>query len=330
MSHPISSGDNGDNADPRTTTWPDNASDATQVVRPAATGDEGSSSNADAIDSPPNAAPSGAAPAGFSPGNDDDRMYSRRDDGQNGPENDRQVRAEPRTYAPVPPVGAPTTGQGRAAADTWSPAGSSDRQNPQPEPNPTAVYSPSPAEYGPVGQRPENTPRSTEQPPPIAVVPAKPASRAVPAMLSVLIGLLLSAGGLYLAVKFGIAAGTDIAQNHSVGVKDSLLATLGALLILAAVVLDGWSPWSTIIPGLGLTVLGGWALFDAAAASRISGWVKSMLSGSELSTWLLSGFALILGLVMLGASAAAIMARASGERDGAIIGRNRAERSVEV
>ena len=326
MSHPFSSGEN---ADPRTTTWPDNASDATQVVRPAATGDEGSSSNADPIDSPPNAAPSGAAPAGFPPGNDDDRMYSRRDDGQDGPENDRQVRAEPRTYAPVPPVGAPLTGQGRDAADTWSPAASPHRQNPQPEPNPTAVYAPSPAEYAPVGHPPDNTPRSTEQPPPIAIVPAKPASRVLPALLSVLIGLLLSAGGFYLAVKFGI----DF-TGPRVGVRNSVLALLGALLILAAVVLNGWSPWSTIIPGIALTGLGGWALFDTAASRRITGWVPSMLSSNSvslsLSFWLVSGFALILGLAMLGASAAAIMARASGKRDGAIIGRNRAERSAEA
>ncbi len=326
MSHPFSSGEN---ADPRTTTWPDNASDATQVVRPAATGDEGSSSNADPIDSPPNAAPSGAAPAGFPPGNDDDRMYSRRDDGQDGPENDRQVRAEPRTYAPVPPVGAPLTGQGRDAADTWSQAASPHRQNPQPEPNPTAVYAPSPAEYAPVGHPPDNTPRSTEQPPPIAIVPAKPASRVLPALLSVLIGLLLSAGGFYLAVKFGI----DF-TGPRVGVRNSVLALLGALLILAAVVLNGWSPWSTIIPGIALTGLGGWALFDTAASRRITGWVPSMLSSNSvslsLSFWLVSGFALILGLAMLGASAAAIMARASGKRDGAIIGRNRAERSAEA
>jgi len=326
MSHPFSSGEN---ADPRTTTWPDNASDATQVVRPAATGDEGSSSNADPIDSPPNAAPSGAAPVAFPPGNDEDRMYSRRDDGQDGPENDRQVRAEPRTYAPVPPVGAPLTGQGRDAADTWSPAASPHRQNPQPEPNPTAVYAPSPAEFAPVGHPPDNTPRSTEQSPPIAIVPAKPASRVLPALLSVLIGLLLSAGGFYLAVKFGI----DF-TGPRVGVRNSVLALLGALLILAAVVLNGWSPWSTIIPGIALTGLGGWALFDTAASRRITGWVPSMLSSNSLSLslsfWLVSGFALILGLAMLGASAAAIMARASGKRDGAIIGRNRAERPAEA
>ncbi len=256
-------------------------------------------------------------------------MYSRRDDGQDGPENDRQVRAEPRTYAPVPPVGAPLTGQGRDAADTWSQAASPHRQNPQPEPNPTAVYAPSPAEYAPVGHPPDNTPRSTEQPPPIAIVPAKPASRVLPALLSVLIGLLLSAGGLYLAVKFGI----DF-TGPRVGVRNSVLALLGALLILAAVVLNGWSPWSTIIPGIALTGLGGWALFDTAASRRITGWVPSMLSSNSvslsLSFWLVSGFALILGLVMLGASAAAIMARASGKRAGSIIGRNRAERPAEA
>jgi len=256
-------------------------------------------------------------------------MYSRRDDGQDGPENDRQVRAEPRTYAPVPPVGAPLTGQGRDAADTWSPAASPHRQNPQPEPNPTAVYAPSPAEYAPVGHPPDNTPRSTEQPPPIAIVPAKPASRVLPALLSVLIGLLLSAGGFYLAVKFGI----DF-TGPRVGVRNSVLALLGALLILAAVVLNGWSPWSTIIPGIALTGLGGWALFDTAASRRITGWVPSMLSSNSvslsLSFWLVSGFALILGLVMLGASAAAIMARASGKRAGSIIGRNRADRPAEA
>jgi len=329
MSHPAIPGENDDQ---RTTTWPNNASDATQVIRPAAARDEEPSSNADPIESSPGATPAGAAPSGYEPGKDDDRTYSNRDDGPDGREldgrqNDRQVRVEPRTYASASPAGAPFTARNPDAADTGSPAPAG-RPDEQSGPDPTTTF-PAPPVYAQAGHAPDHPPRSTEQSPPIAIVPAKPASRVLPALLSVLIGLLLSAGGFYLAVKFGI----DF-TGPRVGVRNSVLALLGALLILAAVVLNGWSPWSTIIPGIALTGLGGWALFDTAASRRITGWVPSMLSSNSvslsLSFWLVSGFALILGLAMLGASAAAIMARASGKRDGAIIGRNRAERPAEA
>jgi len=118
MSHPAIPGENDDQ---RTTTWPNNASDATQVIRPAAARDEEPSSNADPIESSPGATPAGAAPSGYEPGKDDDRTYSNRDDGPDGREldgrqNDRQVRVEPRTYASASPAGAPFTARNPDAA----------------------------------------------------------------------------------------------------------------------------------------------------------------------------------------------------------------------
>lgn len=139
--------------------------------------------------------------------------------------------------------------------------------------------------------------------------------------MAALIGLLLTAGGILLLGKFGIAAGTDIARTGAVGVTNAVLATLGAVLLLAAVLLNGWSPWSTVLPGLALAGLGGWALFDAAAGARIWGWTKSLLSNDQVLGWHISGVTLALGLILLGASAAAMMARAGGKRDGQILAR---------
>lgn len=181
----------------------------------------------------------------------------------------------------------------------------------------TSVYPASTPGYAPSGYPAAYAPPVAVPAPVAAVVMASPSSRVGPAFLSILIGLLLSAGGVYLAAKFGVTAATDI-QAGKVGLKNSGLAALGAVLLFAAVGLNGWSPWSTIIPGIALTGIGGWTLFSVAGQARVAGWVRSVVP--EFSAWTITGFSLVLGLVMLGASIAVALARASGKKDGQIIG----------
>ena len=302
MSHPFIPPEHEGAAKPA---WQDNAEEATQVVRPPAD---------DYGDSPPSTT---------QPEIEGERLYSERSDsdqgGRGGARREEQAdpSSKPRSNLTQPPVGTPIPGSGEES-----------RYSSQHDQSAaTSVYPPSAPGSAPAGYPPGYVRQDAPQSQSSAALPTKPASRVGPAFLSALLGLLLTAGGVLLAAKFGVAAGRDIG-NGSVGIKDSALATLGALLVLAAVILNGWSPWSTIIPGIALTLIGGWALFDAGALARLSSWTKSVLSADESGYWAISGFALVLGLVLLGSSAAAMMARASGKRDGAIIARNQPDAAL--
>lgn len=267
--------------------WGDHGSDATQVVRPP-------------------------------PGGYDQQTAG-------APSYPRPVRDEPADpfSAPMPatgnpPVGAPISGSETSAGEPghWSPAYPA-----QPayglQAAVTSVYPPSTPGYAPAGHPAEYAPPIAVPPLAAPVVVATPSSRVGPGFLSAVIGLVLSAGGVYLAAKFGVAAATDI-EGGKVGFKNTVLTVVGGVLLFAAVGLDGWSPWATILPGIALTGIGGWTLFSVAGQTRVAGWVKSVVP--EFSAWTVVGFSLILGLVMLAASIAATMARASGKKDGRIIG----------
>ena len=297
--------DPAENQDAKTTAWTDD-SDATQVVRPSSGSDQ-------------------RASATGGPQAESERLYSGAQDGAG------------------PMDGA---GSGTESAAVRQRSGGDDRADPvpgqsfgdQPYPSRSGTGGPAQSGYGsqqtahsvspgsgpgyaPAGRPATFTPSTTVPGPASEAVPDKPASRVGPAFLTALIGLLLTAGGILLLGKFGIAAGTDVARTGAVGVMNAVLATLGAVLLLAAVLLNGWSPWSTVLPGLALAGLGGWALFDAAAGARIWGWTKSLLSNDQVLGWHISGVTLALGLILLGASAAAMMARAGGKRDGQILAR---------
>ncbi|MET3804200.1 hypothetical protein ABIB25_001186 [Nakamurella sp. UYEF19] len=288
MSHPHGSDDH---ADSPTTAWGDGASDATQIVRQPAGGYDH--------------APSSAA----TPATDLERPAERSD-----------PFSHPMPAVSAPPVGSPITGgQGSADPGGWSPSYSDQPVYPPQAPM-TSVYPPSTPGYAPAGYPAAYAPPVAVPPPASAVVLAQPSSRVGPGFLGALIGLILAAGGVFLAVKFGPAAAADI-QLGKVGLKDSLLTTLGALMLFAAIALDGWSPWATVIPGVALTGLGGWALFSTSGLAHINDWTKSVFADQQFGGWSILGFTLILGLVMLGASGAATVARSSGKRDGAILGR---------
>lgn len=285
MSHPY---DPDDHSESPTAVWGKGGSDETKVVRPSE-----SAERADPFSAPmPTVAgsPTGESSAGTP---------------ATGPGTDYQAAPEPGGWQP------------------YSEQPYSEQPAYESQPAVTSVYPQSTPGYAPVGYPPAYAPATVVPPPASATLPTQPSSRVGPAFLMALIGLILTAGGLYLGAKYGIATATDLNRN-AVVIKDSALATVGAVLLLGAVIANGWSPWATVIPGIVLTGLGGWALFDASAASTIHGWTKSVISGEELSAWHISGFTLILGLVMLAASTAAAIARASGKRDGAILGRRQA------
>lgn len=251
--------------------------------------------------------------------------------GDGGSDETQVVGPDPGSYDPSPSsAGIPLDREGPGPAPGgsavvgplqpgWSPSYSDQSAYPAP-PATTSVYPLSTPGYAPAGYPAAYAPAEVVPPPASAQLPTKPSSRVGPGFLGFLIGLILTAGGIWLGAKYGIAAATAI-QGRSIVVKDSVLATLGGILLLAAVVLNGWSPWATVIPGIALTGIGGWALFDTSAATRVSAWTKSLISENVSSAWHISGFTLILGLVLVAASVAATIARASGKRDGQILGR---------
>ena len=305
--------DPAENQDAKTTAWTDD-SDATQVVRPSSGSDQRASAT-------------GGSQA------ESERLYSGAQDGagpMDGAGSGIESAAERRQSGGGDDRADPFPGQSfgdqpyPSRSGTGGPAqsGHGSQQTADSAPGSSVSGSSAPGYapgYAPAGRPATFTPSTTVPGQASEAVPEKPASRVGPAFLAALIGLLLTAGGILLLGKFGIAAGTDIARTGAVGVMNAVLATLGAVLLLAAVLLNGWSPWSTVLPGLALAGLGGWALFDAAAGARIWGWTKSLLSNDQVLGWHISGVTLALGLILLGASAAAMMARAGGKRDGQIL-----------
>ena len=185
----------------------------------------------------------------------------------------------------------------------------------------TSVYPQVAPGYAPAGPTPTYVPATAvASTPPVAAAPEQTSNRVGPAFICVLAGIILTAGGMLLAGKYGLAAASDLTHN-SVVIKNSGLTTFGALLLLAAVVLNGWSPWATVIPGIVLTGIGGWALYDTSATVTVGRWTNSVLTTNQLTVWHHYGMTLAIGVMMLAASAAAAIARASGKRDGQILGR---------
>jgi len=284
---------NGDRSERPTTAWGDAGTEETQVVRP----------QSDASGQPVGA---GATPVNPSYGGPGERNRQTESDTAQRP----GVENSAGDADAVP---------GNAGSGGWSTY--SDRPQYSGDSTMTSVYPQSEQPgYAPAGQPGGYAPATAVAAPPAAAAPERTSNRVAPAFLCALAGILLTAGGMLLLGRYGIPAGSALTRN-SVDVKDSLLATIGAVLVLGAVVLNGWSPWATVIPGLVLTGIGGWALYDTRATVRGSRWTNSVLTTNQLTIWHVSGVTLTVGLMMLAASAAAAIARASGKRDGRILGR---------
>lgn len=136
------------------------------------------------------------------------------------------------------------------------------------------------------------------------------------AVISALLGLVLVTAGLYLVGGFG-ARVFDAATNSWVApTSDLVLATTGAVCLFVAVLLNGWSPWATALPGVILTGVGVWSLVSIDGAGRVAAFIDGAVGRGEL---IVSGahiVVLVIGLLLLGASAAVTIARSAGRSRG--------------
>lgn len=142
---------------------------------------------------------------------------------------------------------------------------------------------------------------------------AKYRSPIVPAVASSVLALLLVGVGVFLAAKFGFAAAASQIETGRTAFNQVVLTGLGGVLLLGAVALNGWSSWATLIPGLLLTGVGGWAFENPAGLHTAAHWTQSVFADNQLTSWHLVGFTFtfILGLILLGSSAGASIARRS-------------------
>jgi len=142
-------------------------------------------------------------------------------------------------------------------------------------------------------------------------------ARAWAALISAVIATLLVAGGLYLIGEFGFRI-FDVMLNTGgqPGTWDIVWTSTGAALIFVAVLLNGWSPWATLPAGIVLTGAGVWSLAWYDGADRVASTIDQLFARPEMVVWGITGWLLILGLMLLGSSGAVIIARAAGRRRG--------------
>jgi len=142
-------------------------------------------------------------------------------------------------------------------------------------------------------------------------------ARAWAALISAVIATLLVAGGLYLIGEFGFRI-FDVMLNTGgqPATWDIVWTSTGAALIFVAVLLNGWSPWATLPAGIVLTGAGVWSLAWYDGADRVASTIDRLFARPEMVVWGITGWLLILGLMLLGSSGAVIIARAAGRRRG--------------
>lgn len=139
--------------------------------------------------------------------------------------------------------------------------------------------------------------------------------RAIAGLFSAILGTLLVGCGVYLIGEFGM--GIFDVMLHGNGQPsgwDIAWTSVGAALIFVAVLLNGWSPWATLIPGAILTATGVWSLAWYDGADRVASFVDQTFARPEMVVWGITGWLLVLGLMMLGASFSVVIARAVGRR----------------
>lgn len=141
-------------------------------------------------------------------------------------------------------------------------------------------------------------------------------ARARAALISALLGIVLVVVGLYLIGAFGARLYDAVTNTWVASTSDLVLAAAGALCLFAAVLLNGWSPWATALPGVILTGVGVWSVFSVDGAGRVAALVDDAVGRGDL---ILSGvhiLVLVIGLLLLGASGAVTIARSAGRSRG--------------
>lgn len=135
------------------------------------------------------------------------------------------------------------------------------------------------------------------------------------AVISAVLGALLVAGGLYLVGEFGFRIFDAVLKTQTQPETwDIVWVSTGGALLFAAVLLNGWSPWATLLPGIALTGAGIWSMVSFDGADRVATTVDNLYARPEMVVWGVTGWTLIIGLLLLGSSGAVIIARAAGRR----------------
>ena len=214
-------------------------------------------------------------------------------------------------YAPVTagqPY-APTTG-----AQSYAPAGAQSYAPPGAQ-----SYGPAVPPYAPTAPPPVyGTPAvPVVVVPPPGAGPAPAASRATAGLISAILGLILAAAGCYLLFRFGYEV--VVLRQTASGTTSTLTVRLslaggGIVLLAAAVVLNAWSAWATVLPGVVLAGLGIWGYVSEGGAVRIDSWSRWLFKHQETLSWNTIGATALIGLLLLAASLAAALARSAGKR----------------
>lgn len=146
----------------------------------------------------------------------------------------------------------------------------------------------------------------------VAVPVAGQQSRGAAGWLSLLVGLLVALAGLFLFTRFGFHA---LQTERSM--TNLIAAGLGAALLFATALLNCWSGWASLIPGVLFAGLGGLMFFDGTGDTW--SWLVDGLGFAFDENMLVyigvSGLLMMIGLLLLGASVAAFVARRSGRRE---------------
>ncbi len=153
--------------------------------------------------------------------------------------------------------------------------------------------------------------------PPPGAGPAPAGSRATAGLISAILGLVLAAAGCYLLFRFGyevVVLRANASGTTSVLTVRLSLAGGGIVLLAAAAVLNAWSAWATVLPGVVLTGLGIWGYLSEGGAVRIDSWSRWLFKHQETLSWNTIGGTALIGLLLLAASLAAAIARSAGKR----------------
>ncbi len=199
----------------------------------------------------------------------------------------------PQPVSSLAPAGTPYGASGYGAPPAYAPTGPEPGNYQQPVPPPQSGAGPAPTD---------------------TVRPAPPASRAPIAAIMAVIGIVLVGVGVFLAARYGF----NFTVSQHLGTTDKILAALGGLAIFVAIVLNGLSFWATLIPGLALTAVGAWAAVSVSGAAHLRSWLKFALPAPDLDGWRLLAWTGALGVVLLGSSIAAAIARGGGRRFGVL------------
>jgi len=141
-------------------------------------------------------------------------------------------------------------------------------------------------------------------------------SRARAAVISALFGVVLVSIGIYLIGGFGARLYDTTTGSWMASTSDIVLAGTGALCLFVAVLLNGWSPWATAVPGAILTAIGVWSAVSVDGAGRVATFVDAAVGRGDLILPGVHILVLVIGLLLLGASGAVTIARSAGRTRG--------------